>query len=169
MRILSICGSIRPESTNQLLMKYSQNFLNNHQWINVELEKLPYFTPDDQFSDSTPEIIVSMRKKAEDSDLIFITTPEYAHSAPGILKNALEWLFCEGTQKKPIALIVGSGQGEHTEAQLIETLNTMDFVITTSQSLILKGLRLKISPEAIITDQDTRKILDDFLLRVTTR
>jgi chromate reductase len=169
MRIFSLCGSIRPESSHQLLMAFSKNFLKNHHWTSIALESLPFFSPDEQFSETTPEIVRMMRRKAEVADLIFITTPEYAHSAPGILKNALEWLFCEGTQKKPVAFVIGSAQGEHTQAQLIETLTTMDFIITASESLILKGLRSKISNEAQITDQDTRRLLEEFLIRITSR
>jgi NAD(P)H-dependent FMN reductase len=152
MKILGICGSLRENSTNKTLLHLAKANLSQHEWTEGDLFSLPYFDPDNQYSDQTPKSVLDMRKLAAACDIIFIATPEYAHGLPGVLKNALEWLFHEGTQKKPVYLVIGSGQGEHTKAQLIEILTTMDFQISENQTLMIKSPRSKISTEGKFTD-----------------
>ena len=157
MKILGLCGSLRDHSSNGALLKAAREILKDHAWETVELSKLPYFDPDQQYSDSTPEIVLKMRETARTSDLIFISTPEYAHGVPGILKNALEWLFYEGTQKKPVAIVIGSAQGEWARDQLLEILTTMDFVVSPEEILLIKGARAKISGSGVFTDELARE------------
>lgn len=145
MKILGICGSLRKSSSNYSILKAAKKYFSHHDWVEIDLSEFPYFDPDNQFSEATPDIIVKARKLARDSDLIFISTPEYAHGVPGILKNGLEWLFHEGTHQKKVALIIGAAQGESTQENLIEILRTMDFNIDKGNTLIIKGARSKIS------------------------
>ncbi len=145
MRILGICGSLRKDSTNWLLLTEAQKLTPRAQWTFADLSVLPWFRPEDQFSEKVPKVVTELRGLASAADLIVIATPEYAHSMPGILKNGLEWTFCEGTMKKPVKLLIGSGQGEHTRTQLLETLRTMDFLIEDKDAVIFTGLRAGIT------------------------
>lgn len=154
LRILGICGSLRMDSANGAILKAAQNFFLNHDWAEINLADFPYFDPDNQFSDSVPQAVEKARILASECSLLFIATPEYAHGAPGILKNGLEWLFHEGTQKKPVALVIGAAQGEHTQKQLVEILKTMDFEIALEKTLIIKGLRAKINDLGKFTNKD---------------
>lgn len=145
MKILGICGSLRKSSSNYSILNAAKKYFSQHKWGEIDLAEFPYFDPDNQFSDFTPDIVIKARKLASESDVIFISTPEYAHGVPGILKNGLEWLFHEGTQRKQVALVIGAAQGEFVQADLIEILRTMDFNINTKNTLIIKGARSKIS------------------------
>lgn len=163
MRILAICGSQRPQSSNQAFMALAKNYLDQCEWTQFDIFKLPFFDPYLQYSSETPEIVTELRTLAAQTDTILLATPEYAHSAPGVLKNALEWMFHEGTQKKKVFLIIASGQGEHTKAQLIETLGTMDFLINHSQVLLIQGPRIKLSERGEILDHETKLAFENFL------
>ena len=169
MKIFGICGSLRKNSSNAQLLKAAQIFLNKHRWSSLYLDELPYFDPDQQFSEKTPELVKEMRKLASGSDLILISTPEYAHGVPGLLKNALEWLFCEGTQRKPAAVIIGSAQGEYVRDQLSEILKTMDFVVDAKSFLIVQGARTKINQEAAFTDLKAQFEFESFLSKQVDR
>jgi chromate reductase, NAD(P)H dehydrogenase (quinone) len=153
MKILSICGSLREHSSNSLLLKAAQNELSEHEWTHLDISKLPFFDPDNQYSESIPEIVLKARSLAANADRIFVFTPEYAHGIPGILKNAFEWIFHEGTQKKPVYVVIGSAQGENTLAQLIEVLSTMDFVISKEQTLLVKGARSLVNLDGSLKDE----------------
>ncbi|MGZ3774543.1 MAG: NADPH-dependent FMN reductase [Pseudobdellovibrionaceae bacterium] len=157
MKILGLCGSLRKSSSNYSILKIAQKYFWQHEWNEINLVDFPYFDPDNQFSDSTPAVVNSARKLASQSDLIFISTPEYAHGIPGILKNGLEWLFHDGTHQKKIALVVGATQGEFAQASLIETLHTMDFNVGIENTLVIKGIRSKIS-----TDGTFKQSADEF-------
>lgn len=148
MKILAICGSLRRDSSNGLLLLAAQEILRdsveNLVWVDFELSRLPFFDPELQYSSATPEVVKEFRDLAEQADLLLIATPEYAHGVPGILKNGLEWLFCEQTQKLRAALIVGSAQGASTVAQLLDILPTMDFDFCKERILLVRGARAKV-------------------------
>lgn len=144
MKILGICGSLRKSSSNYSILKAAQKYFSQHTWTEINLAEFPYFDPDNQFTDSTPEVVIKARKLASESDLIFISTPEYAHDIPGILKNGLEWLFHEGTHKKQVTIVIGATQGNFAQVNLIEVLRTMDFIINLENTLVINGVRAKI-------------------------
>ncbi|MFN8369054.1 MAG: NADPH-dependent FMN reductase [Bacteriovoracaceae bacterium] len=168
MKVLGICGSSRLNSVNRLILNLIKQELNHLNWFEFDLATLPFFDPDNQYSNSTPKSVLEIRNLASCADRIIISTPEYAHGIPGVLKNGLEWIFHEGTMKKPVYVIIGSGQGEHTRDQLIEVLSTMDFKITLDQVLLIKGARSKIDLNGKIINQDTEYIFKKFCQKIVT-
>jgi chromate reductase, NAD(P)H dehydrogenase (quinone) len=152
MKILGLCGSLRENSSNSLLLKAAQNELKQHEWLSFDISELPFFDPDNQYTDLTPPIVIQLRSLAAQADIIFVCTPEYAHGVPGVLKNAFEWTFHEGTQRKPVYVAIGSAQGENTQKQMIEILSTMDFKIDEKQTLLIKGARSLLSGDGVLND-----------------
>jgi len=60
------------------------------------------------------------------ADAVAISTPEYAHGVPGVLKNALDWLVGSGElYQKPVVLLHVSTRGGYARASLREILITM--------------------------------------------
>lgn len=57
-----------------------------------------------------PESAEKLSQKVEESDFIVITTPEYNHSFPGILKTALDYLYSE-YEDKPFGFVTVSAGG----------------------------------------------------------
>lgn len=56
-----------------------------------------------------PEDIQELSREVESSDLIVIVTPEYNHSVPGPLKNALDYLYPEYEDKAFSYVTVSAG------------------------------------------------------------
>tara|TARA_B110001454_G_scaffold219194_1_gene251328 strand:- start:85360 stop:85866 length:507 start_codon:yes stop_codon:yes gene_type:complete len=166
MKILSLCGSLRSNSTNGHLLAAAKTVRTQDTWMDFKISDLPYFDPDNQYSEQTPKIVLELRKQGATAEAIFIATPEYAHGVPGILKNALEWLFHEGTMNKPVFVVIGTAQGEHTRDQLVEIMKTMDFKIELNQVLVIKGARSKISSAGIFTDEKVKKSFQEFCQRI---
>src|SRR5436190_123675 len=109
MNILAICGSIRNTSSNFSLLAIAQSFFPQETvWNYFHINDLPYFDPQLQFDPALPKSVQEIRSLAAKADYIVISTPEYAHGIPGILKNALEWLVCEESMKKKVVIIIGS-------------------------------------------------------------
>lgn len=162
MKILALCGSLRENSSNALLLKAAQKEIKEYHWINFDISKLPYFDPDNQYTENTPKVVLEVRALAAVADVIFVVTPEYAHGIPGILKNAFEWIFHEGTQKKPVYVVIGSVEGENTQKQLIEILSTMDFSINAKQTLLVKAPRTLFSSDESFKNDEQKKLFLDF-------
>ena len=165
MKILGLCGSLRPESSNARLLRAARTYLSVHDWTEFDLASLSYFDPVRQYDD-VPSEVSGFRSLAGASDLILIATPEYAHGIPGVLKNGLEWLFCDATIRRPVAVIVGSGLGRAVRDQLLDVLRIMDFAISPDRFLLIQGSQPKIDAAAEIADADTRAAFEDFLDRM---
>ena len=129
MLLLAISGSLRARSTNTAALQALSSLAPADLDIVVynSLADLPAFNPDDDEEDATPPASVQkLRSLVAACDGIFIAAPEYAHGAPGALKNALDWLVaCESFAGKPVALINCAPRAFHAQAQLRETLATM--------------------------------------------
>ncbi len=166
MKIFALCGSLRKESSNWKILNAAKSYLHQHEWQFADLSLLPYFDPDLQYSEETPEIVLRTRKQAGASDVIVISTPEYAHGIPGMLKNGLEWIFNESTMQKPVFVIIGSAQGQRVRDQLLEVLKTMDFKIENESFLLFQGARTKFNSTNQITDANTKKQFEGFLDKI---
>jgi NAD(P)H-dependent FMN reductase len=57
-----------------------------------------------------PEDIQELSEEVEDADGVVVVTPEYNHSIPGVLKNAMDYLYPE-YDEKPFSFISVSGGG----------------------------------------------------------
>ena len=88
------------------------------------LGDLPHFNPD--LEPIEPPSVTDLRAQVKWSDGLAISTPEYAHGVPGVLKNALNWLVSgEEFIGKPIALFNASPRSVHAQASLTEIVTTM--------------------------------------------
>jgi len=57
---------------------------------------------------------------------VIISSPEYAHGIPGVLKNALDWLVASGElYEKRVAFFNASPRTSYAQASLTETLTVM--------------------------------------------
>jgi NAD(P)H-dependent FMN reductase len=129
IRIIAISGSLRSGSSNTVLLRAACAIA--PAGMSVELydgiDRLPFFNPDLDV-DEVPATVESFRAEMRASQGLLISSPEYAHGVPGVLKNALDWLV-GSTQgeivDKPVALINASPRSTHAQASLVETLRTM--------------------------------------------
>lgn len=165
MNVLAICGSIRDTSSNFNLLKAAEtSFPKETSWNYFLIQELPFFDPDLQFDSSLPNSVQSIRSLAAKADYIIISTPEYAHGIPGILKNALEWLVCEETLKKKVVIIIGSpGGGTFVKDYLAETLRTMDLLPAEDRTLVVTTARSAFAPDGSITDKDLEATMSKFV------
>jgi len=62
------------------------------------LRHLPHFDPDLASDDPAggPNAVVELRRAVASADALLIALPEYGHSLPGSLKNAIDWLIGTG-------------------------------------------------------------------------
>src|SRR5262249_59213473 len=85
-----------------------------HVTIYEDLGSLPPFNPDHEDL-GAPDTVVRLRTALASSDAILISSPEYAHGVPGVLKNALDWVVGSGELiDKPVALINASPRASIT-------------------------------------------------------
>ena len=126
IRILAISGSLRQFSSNTALLQaaIALSPKNIQMKLYDGLGDLPHFNPD--LEPIEPPSVTDLRAQVKWSDGLAISTPEYAHGVPGVLKNALNWLVSgEEFIGKPIALFNASPRSVHAQASLTEIVTTM--------------------------------------------
>jgi chromate reductase len=137
VRILAISGSLRRASSNSALVGAVARLAPDtvEVFIYRELEALPPFNPDFD-DDNAPAAVARFRAALQACDAVLISSPEYAHGVPGVLKNALDWVVGSGELvDKPIALINTSPRATHAQASLAETLTVMSAHVITQASI----------------------------------
>ncbi len=114
MRILAISGSLRRDSHNTALLRAAADLLPPGVELVIYdgLRDIPPY--DDDENHAPPEPVQRLREAIEDADGVLVSTPEYNHSIPGQLKNALDWmsrpLISSPLRNKPAA-VVGASTG----------------------------------------------------------
>ena len=61
----------------------------------LEIVELPVHLPHydaENDGDATPDEVAELRERVAALDGLFIVTPEFNHSVPGVLKNTIDWL-----------------------------------------------------------------------------
>ena len=113
MKVLGISGSLRRDSYNSALLRAAAERLPAGVEL-VEYERLAEIPPYDADAEAleTPTVVGELRDAVREADAVLIATPEYNHSLPGQLKNALDWVSRPAGQSalmgKPAAAIGAS-------------------------------------------------------------
>ena len=113
MRVLGISGSLRRGSLNTALLRAAAERLPAGVEL-VEFERLADVPPYDEDLDAVtaPDAVRELREAILAADAVLVATPEYNHSIPGQLKNALDWASRPAGQSalngKPAAAIGAS-------------------------------------------------------------
>jgi chromate reductase, NAD(P)H dehydrogenase (quinone) len=115
MRVLGISGSLRRDSLNSALLRAAAERLPAGVEL-VEFERLREVPPYDADAEleSVPAAVAELREAMRSADALLVATPEYNHSIPGVLKNALDWASRPAGQSalsgKP-ATVIGASTG----------------------------------------------------------
>jgi len=183
IKILTLCGSLRRVSTNKTLLEalvrltpngQLQLGLPNHavrlessprltsegiQILHYEgIGLLPFFNPDLEAQE--PPIVTDFRARLKEADGLIISSPEYAHGVPGVLKNALDWLV-GGSEitEKPTALLSASPGSTHAQESLEEILRTMSARLVPEASAAVNLRGKKWTAEDVLHDPEMAQTL----------
>ncbi len=116
LKILGICGSLREGSYNRKLLKIAEGIVKNageeYAEFDIKESGIPVYNGDIE-DKGTPESVASLKTAVESSDVVLFALPEYNHSIPGGLKNAIDWASrCGGNSwGGKVAAIFGASTG----------------------------------------------------------
>ena len=90
-KVLMIVGSLRKNSFNHQLAKQVEAMIAGKAEVSyLYYADLPFLNQDVEFP--VPESVARVRQAVQESDGIWIFSPEYNYQIPGVLKNLLDWL-----------------------------------------------------------------------------
>jgi len=110
MRILGMSGSLQRKSGNSTLLEVAAGALPAGVTLEVYdgLRQLPHFDPDIEKDGAAPASVAALRRAIAESDALLIACPEYGHSLPGSLKNAIDWLIGSGELEGKLVAITAA-------------------------------------------------------------
>jgi chromate reductase len=161
MRVLGISGSLRRDSHNSALLRVAAERLPAGAELAFYegLSEIPPYDEDVE-RDAPPEAVRELREAIAEADAVLIATPEYNHSIPGQLKNALDWASRPAGQSalngKP-AVTIGASTGMFgavwAQAELRKVLGAMGGRVLEAELPVAHaadlrhGDRLELEPE----------------------
>lgn len=130
-RVLGISGSLRTGSYNRRLLEAATEALPDADWTIARIRGIPPYDADIE-SRGLPPAVDRLKAEIEAADAIVIATPEYNHSIPGVLKNAIDWASRPAMRspfvEKPVLMLAattGKGGARKALDHLRQVLESM--------------------------------------------
>jgi chromate reductase len=128
-----------------------------------ELRELPAFVPGEQ---PVPATVARLREEVAVADALLFSTPEYAGSLPGSLKNLIDWLVDGGDlSRKPAAWLSVAPPGQDESA-----LTALETALSFGNAKLQRPacVRVPLDPAAVdaqgvVTDPQLHRALGDIL------
>jgi chromate reductase len=176
MRVLGISGSLRHDSLNNALLRAAVERLPAGAEL-VEFKGLREIPPYDADAEleGTPEAVRELREAIRGADAVLAATPEYNHSIPGQLKNALDWASRPAGQSalngKPAA-VIGASTGMFgavwAQAELRKVLGAMGGRVIDAELPVAQAHQLPIDGRLELTPQQAEQ-LDELLAELVAQ
>ncbi|MDQ6727562.1 MAG: NAD(P)H-dependent oxidoreductase [Actinomycetota bacterium] len=141
MRIVAIAGSLQAHSSNAALLRTAHRVAPEGVDVvdAVPVGDVPPFNPDIERDGPPPEVVTALRTQIGSADGVLIASPEYAHSLPGVLKNALDWIVGSGElYGKRVAILCASPRPDgcaHGRGAIEQTLRAQGSTIVVSATV----------------------------------
>ena len=91
VRLIGMSGSLRTGSySNAILETLREKFAGRADLVVYDLAPIPLYNQDFE-GDKRPPVVKKLLADIADADGLVLCAPEFNHSIPGVLKNAIDW------------------------------------------------------------------------------
>lgn len=121
LRIIGLSGSLRKASLNTQLLRAAARLLPGGVSLDIaDIHAVPLYDGDVEAA-GVPSAVAALKAQVTAADALLIATPEYNHSTPGVLKNALDWMSRPPQDppvfaRRPVA-VIGASPGPFGSAR----------------------------------------------------
>ncbi len=144
VQLIGMSGSLRSGSySNAVLETLREKFSDRADLRIYDLRPIPLYDQDFE-GEKRPEPVKALLKAIADSDGLVLCAPEFNHSIPGVLKNALDWAsrpaFTSVMAYKPVAIMAtsrGALGGSRCLEHMRIALNSMMSRVTLAREVII--------------------------------
>lgn len=171
LRVLGLAGSLRAGSYNRALLDAAATLAPERMSIETfDLAPLPLYNADLDTDGERPAAAQKLKDAIAEADALLVASPEYNHSVPGVLKNAIDWASRPGFDSvlkgKPIALMgasksaVGTARAqEHLKPIFDATLSR----VMPHRGVVVAAAHKKFDAEGHLIDGVTQQHVASFL------
>ena len=165
MRVVAIVGSIRKDSYNKRIANFMKDRYKGKLDIEILLlNDIPIFNED--IEEDPPQVVKDFKSKIKESQGVLFVSPEYNHSIPGVLKNALDWCSrVDRVMANKVSFIIGASNGNigtaRGQAHLRLVLNSGGVALNNlpGNEILIRNVQDKFDGDNLI-DETTIKYLD---------
>ena len=165
VRLLAISGSLRTGSSNTILLRAAARLAPAGVEIAIydKLGDLPHFNPD--LEGAEPSVVKDFCAQVGAADGLVISTPEYAHGIPGVLKNALDWLV-GGFDfiNKPVVFFNASLRSTYALASLTEIITITSGRIVAEAAINVPLRELRVDEDGIVAHAEIASTIQSAIL-----
>jgi chromate reductase, NAD(P)H dehydrogenase (quinone) len=174
INIIAVAGSLRAGSFNRALMRAAVETRPPDMSVKeFDIRGVPFYDGDVE-AQGDPQAVTVMKSAISAADGILIATPEYHHSIPGVLKNALDWAGRDTKGRgavtcclagKPVG-IIGAGGGAGTaraQLHLRQVLAETRSLVMVQPTVLVPMARQKFDSQLKLTDDAVKQQLADFM------
>lgn len=140
--------------------------------VEVPITTLPHFNPDIDVTHDAP-LVQDFLRALKRADAVLILTPEYAHSLPGVLKNALDWASVPTGRSvlrgKPIGLAgasIGRSGTMRAQMSLRQIFVHMGAVVIPEPEVFVTFAEDKFNQLGELTDHTSRDLIGKLMLNL---
>jgi chromate reductase len=168
--VLGFAGSLRARSYNRAALRAAVELAPAGMSIETfDLAPIP-LSNEDVKQQGFPPPVQEFRDKIRAADALLIVTPEYNHSIPGVLKNAIDWASRPPEQPfdgKPIA-VMGASPGRlgsvRAQMHLRQCFVFLNGLILNRPEVLIAGAPQMFDDDLRLTDEPTRDFVGKLLL-----
>ena len=169
LNVLGFAGSLRKASYNKMALRAAQELAPPGMSIETfDLAPIPLYD-DDVRLQGYPPTVEQFRARIKAADAVLIVTPEYNHSMPGVLKNAIDWASRPPEQPfngKPIALM-GASPGAlgtvRAQMHLRQCFVFLNGYVLCQPEVLIGNAPTRFDAEGRLTDEPTREFIRKLL------
>lgn len=175
IHLLGISGSLRTKSNNTGLLRTAEDLLPKGMTLEIyDISNIPLYNHDLE-ADGEPAAVKDFKARITHADALLIATPEYNHSIPGVLKNALDWASRpyrrSPLNQKTLGIMGAAGRSGSINAQdhLRQIAAGMDMLVLEEPEVVVHRAWEKFDADGNLIDENTRKQVKDFLEALAVR
>ena len=176
-RIVGIAGSLRRGSHNTALLRAARALAPAGTEVEIaSVAGIPLYDGDLESERGIPEPVAALKDRIAAAEGLLLVTPEYNHSMPGVLKNAVDWLSRPPKDiprvfgGKPVAIMgatPGPGGTRLAQAAWLPVLRALGTRAWSGRLLYVAGAGQAFDAEGHLVDETVRKLLGEFMTGFT--
>jgi chromate reductase len=171
MKILAIAGSLRRASYNRALVEAARAVARAPLRIDTfDLDDIPLYNADFDVDELRPPEVDRLKRELTAADGLLISTPEYNHSVPGVLQNAIDWVSRPAMRSplvgKPVAIMsaaTGAIGGARAQQQLKLALLSTMALLMPHPGVVVGMAQEKFDASNELVHDPTRRFLATFV------
>ena len=172
-RIIGIAGSVRKGSYNAALLRAAKALAPAGMDVEIaSIVGIPLYDGDVESERGAPASVAELKDRISAAEGLLLVTPEYNHSIPGVLKNAIDWLSRPPKDTpsvfgdKPVAVMgatPGAGGTRLAQAAWLPVLGALGTRPWFGKQLYVAGAARIFDAEGRLVDEKIEKLLADFM------